>query len=142
IYVLECVAPANLHIDRFLSPTPIRVVVDQCGNPTMLSSGLVDDPDEGIILETPEVRDELLPFLLGKTEAIANERMPAIIANAQASMSQRMQLETERLRELQKVNPSVRSREIDALIEERVSLDRFLSRAHLRLDALRLIRRG
>jgi ATP-dependent helicase HepA len=28
IYVLECVAPPHLHVDRFLPPTPIRVVVE------------------------------------------------------------------------------------------------------------------
>jgi ATP-dependent helicase HepA len=28
VYVLECVAPLHLHIDRFLPPTPIRVVVE------------------------------------------------------------------------------------------------------------------
>jgi ATP-dependent helicase HepA len=29
VYVLECVAPPHLHIDRFLPPTPIRVVVER-----------------------------------------------------------------------------------------------------------------
>ena len=28
IFVIESIAPANLHIDRFLAATPIRVVVD------------------------------------------------------------------------------------------------------------------
>ena len=28
VYVLECVAPPHLHLDRFLPPAPIRVVVD------------------------------------------------------------------------------------------------------------------
>jgi ATP-dependent helicase HepA len=28
VYALECVAPPHLHIDRFLPPTPIRVVLD------------------------------------------------------------------------------------------------------------------
>jgi ATP-dependent helicase HepA len=142
VYVLECVAPANLHVDRFLSPIPIRVVVDQQGNPATVSARLTNDPDDGIILENPEVREELLPYLIRKTQAIANEKAPAIIAGARGAMSQQMQFETDRLRELKKVNPSVRSREIDSLIEEHLALDRFLARAHLRLDSLRLIRRG
>ena len=28
IFVLESVAPARLHVDRFLPPTPVRVLVD------------------------------------------------------------------------------------------------------------------
>ncbi|MEM8868563.1 MAG: RNA polymerase-associated protein RapA, partial [Verrucomicrobiota bacterium] len=31
IFVLECVAPAKLHVDRFLPPTPVRMVVDMTG---------------------------------------------------------------------------------------------------------------
>jgi ATP-dependent helicase HepA len=31
IYVLECVAPPHLHVDRFLPPAPVWVLVDQRG---------------------------------------------------------------------------------------------------------------
>jgi ATP-dependent helicase HepA len=31
IYLLECIAPPQLHVDRFLPPTPLRVLVDHRG---------------------------------------------------------------------------------------------------------------
>jgi ATP-dependent helicase HepA len=142
IYVLECVAPPHLHIDRFLAPTPLRILVDHLGNPAQSPARLRDDPNEGILLESPEIRDELVPHLIQKTEELASQRVPQIVAQARADMTRQMELEVTRLRELHKVNPSVRTSEIDLLVEQRLALDRFLSRSHLRLDALRLIQRG
>ena len=31
VYILESIAPARLHVDRFLPPTPVRVLVDMQG---------------------------------------------------------------------------------------------------------------
>jgi ATP-dependent helicase HepA len=48
-----------------------------------------------------------------------------------------LQVETTRLRELKKVNPTVRQEEIDLLVSQRRDLDEHLSNARIRLDALR-----
>ena len=67
---------------------------------------------------------------------------PATIAEARKAATARLDQEIARLRELQKVNPSVRPEEVALLIEQKASLDRHLSGARLRLDSVRLIRRG
>jgi ATP-dependent helicase HepA len=141
IYLLECIAPPHLHIDRFLPPTPLRVLVDQSGNmgsdPSLLKNG-----DAHPLLEHPEVREEVLPMFLEKAEEIAGSRVPALVAEARREMTAQLQHEIARLKELQKVNRSVRAEEIELLAEQHRALDQHLMGARLRLDAVRLIQRG
>jgi ATP-dependent helicase HepA len=139
VYLLECVAPPELHVDRFLPPTPVRVLVDQTGKASdedpVLKSGDLD-----ALAEEMDVH-ELIPFLIQNAEAIARQRVSSIVENARREM--RVQLETEicRLAELKKVNRSVRREEIDLLATRQRALDQHLSSARLRLDAMRMIYR-
>jgi ATP-dependent helicase HepA len=57
-------------------------------------------------------------------------------------MTAQLEHEIARLKELQKVNRSVRTEEIELLVAQHRALDEHLSRARLRLDAIRLIQRG
>lgn len=148
IYLLECIAPPALHVDRFLPPTPLRVLVDHRGNDAG-SSILAELPTRQLkngegyaLLEQPEFRDELLPNLIEKAEAIARQQMLGIIAQARKDMSAQLDHEITRLKELQKVNRSVRAEEISALVQQQQALDQHLRSARLRLDAIRLIQRG
>ena len=71
VYLLECVAPPHLHLDRFLPPTPIRVILDHTGN-EMGSLGLSQLAVQRLksarpaLLDNSEFREELLPRLLQK----------------------------------------------------------------------------
>jgi ATP-dependent helicase HepA len=148
IHVLECIAPAPLHVDRFLPATPIRVLVDHQGEDlggTLAAgklSGLLKDGDAHPLLDRPALREELLPALLQKSRAIAAEQVAGIVARAQAQISAQLDREITRLEALRKVNRSVRPEEIQLLVEQRSKLARHLTDARLRLDAIRLIHRG
>jgi len=109
VYLLECVAPLRLHVDRFLPPTPIRVRVEG------------EDP-ESLLNEAREKADALVP---------------ALVEQARREMTSQLQREIARLKDLKKVNPSVRQEEIDLLVEQRRELDEHLANARVRLDALR-----
>jgi ATP-dependent helicase HepA len=109
-YVLECVAPLQLHVDRFLPPTPIRVSA------------------EGDSLES------LLEEVLEKAET----QTPGIIDRARHEMSSQLQREIARLKELKKVNPSVRQAEIDLLVAQRRDLEAHMANARVRLDSLKI----
>ena len=39
VFVLECLAPSRLHADRFLPPTPVRVVINHQGKPALGEDG-------------------------------------------------------------------------------------------------------
>lgn len=148
IYLLECIAPPTLHVDRFLPPTPVRVLVDHRGNDAgsaVTIEALARQLKNGeayALLEQPELREELLPSLIEKAQGIACSRVPGIVAQARTEMAAQLDHEIARLKELQKVNRSVRAEEIDSLIEQQRALDQHLTGARLRLDALRLIQRG
>jgi ATP-dependent helicase HepA len=148
IYLLECIAPPALHVDRFLPPTPLRVLVDHRGAdvgnslPAEQLTRQLKNGEGYALLEQPELRDELLPDLIEKAEIIARQQMPGIIAQARKDMSAQLDHEITRLKELQKVNRSVRAEEISALVQQQQELDQHIRSARLRLDAIRLIQRG
>jgi ATP-dependent helicase HepA len=139
IYLLECVAPTDLQIDRFLPPTPIRIVVDHQGKQTRERMVLAPG-DAHALLEHPELRD-LFPFLMERTKAIAEGQAAAIVDTAREEMAAQLESEISRLRELKKVNRSVRAEEIELLLRQRRAVDGYLGNARLRLDSIRWIHR-
>ena len=148
IYMLECVAPPALHLDRFLPPTPIRVMVDHKGRDAMetlpyLALSRLLKPGEGQAwMERPEIREALLPRLIQKAQSQANRKVGGLVAKARLEMNTRLEKEAARLRELQQVNRSVRDEEIELIEQQQQALDAHLGGARLRLEALRLIHRG
>jgi ATP-dependent helicase HepA len=80
--------------------------------------------------------------LLEKTLSIANSQLPVIVTQARQAMTVQLDHEIARLKELQRVNRSVRDEEIELLVQQQRALDQHLASARLRLDAIRLIQRG
>ena len=148
VYVLECIAPPPLHVDRFLPPTPLRVLVDHRGNDVGAAhpvGSLVRQLKNGqhpALLDQPEFREDLLPELLGKTSQLATQKVPALVAQARKEAAAQLGHEINRLQELAKVNRSVRPEEIALLSRQKAALDQHLAAARLRLDAIRVIQRG
>jgi ATP-dependent helicase HepA len=148
IYVLECIAPPPLHADRFLPPTPLRVLVDHRGTDaggsltTEQLRKVLKRGQAGALLDQEAFREDLFPRLLAATEALAIRPVADLISRARKAMAVQLDAEIARLKELQKVNRSVRPEEVTLLVRQRNDLDRHLAAARLRLDSIRLIRRG
>lgn len=142
VYLLECIAPPALHMDRFLPPTPVRVLVNQRGMETDPALKNLKKGNALAVMNMPELRDELLPHLIERAQEIANRQVSAIVAQARKEMTEQLDYEIARLRKLKKVNRSVRAAEIDLLVEQRKAMDELMIQSRLRLDALRLIQRG
>jgi ATP-dependent helicase HepA len=148
LFLIECIAPPHLHVDRFLPPTPVRVLVDHhstdagaLANSELLSRVLKPENPHRL-LEQPDFRLQVLPAMLEAAEKLASSQLSPLIARARAEMTTQLDHELARLRELQKVNRNVRAEEVELLVEQERALDQHLSGARLRLDAVRLIRRG
>ncbi len=147
VFLLECVAPSALHADRFLPPTPLRVLVDQAGNDasaaadreTLARQLRPSDPYPHV--GRREIREELLPSLLEMAEDIVQRHVPTFIAQARKEMAAQLDAELVRLKELERVNPSVRPEEIEQLTEQKRALDQHLGAARIRLESIRLIER-
>lgn len=143
--VVECVAPAALHVDRFLAPTPLRVLVDHTlkdlsAEPPIRAMQL-EKGDIFKLLDSPVVRGKLIPAMLEHVKKLAEIQMREVIQNAASAVTVRMQEEIERLEDLREINSHVRPSELDALRDQREALLSAISSACLRLDALRLIYR-
>jgi ATP-dependent helicase HepA len=143
IAVVECVAPPALHADRFLPPTPVRVVVDHAlvdftGDEAVASAKL-EAGDVFRLLDRGAVKKKLLPAMHEKALALAAEGMAALVEKATLTMDAQLQGEIERLEDLRQLNDHVRPDEIAALRQQRDALRDALAASRLRVDALRLI---
>jgi ATP-dependent helicase HepA len=144
-FVIECIAPSALHADRFLPPTPLRLVLDHA-----LADRTADEPlrsarllkgDIFKLLDRAPVRRKLLPSMLDRGSALADARMREIVADATRTMDACLDDEIERLETLRTINDYVRPEEIAAARQQKADLHAALGAARLRLDALRLILR-
>ncbi len=145
IYILESVAPARLHVDRFLPPTPVRALVDVRGQDYSgtISHSLLNkntrDEEAFRLQQNPELLQSLVPQMLKSALKYAKDQKSKVLESAIADAHSRLDGEATRLKELRKLNPGVRQEEIriaEQVIEEIV---RNIAKAHLRLDSLRLI---
>ncbi len=143
-FLLECLAPARLHADRFLPPLPIVVAVDSetapCAPREQGEPG--EQParggDSGWLREQRRVLEPVLRRMLAGAEDQAQGRARGEIEQARRTARAALAREIERLTALARINPSVRPREIELLDEELRGLDAAISAARLRLDALTL----
>ncbi len=148
IYVLESVAPPRLHVDRFLPPTPVRVVVDMQGEDCTddFSHALINkhcgDEESFRLKQNPELLKALVPEMLKSAKGFARDQKSVLLQGAMNEAHSHLDGEATRLRELQKVNPNVREEEIKLAENVIADVTRHIAKAHLRLDAVRLILRG
>ena len=148
IYMLESVAPSRLHVDRFLPPTPLRVLVgiegkdysDQFGH-KFINQHCCDE-EAFRLKEDPALLQALVPEMLRCAREHAREQKSTRLQTAMTQAHERLGHEAKRLKELQKVNPNVSEEEIDIAESVVADVTRCIAKAHLRLDAVRLILGG
>ncbi|NOR81235.1 MAG: RNA polymerase-associated protein RapA, partial [Methyloprofundus sp.] len=145
LFLVECSAPMELQLSRFLPATPIRILIDQ--NKQDLTEQIVHDD----LLELVDKieNEQITAFMSGEYKnitamlAIAEQRaeiiMQDVIAKASALMLQVLAREIKRLDALSKVNPGIKTEEIDASKEKAIVSHGYISDAKLRLDAVRFI---
>ena len=148
VFVLECLAPAKLHADRFLPPTPVRVVLNHQGKPALGEDGrfvtLPDTMQQGpthVIAEIAQVRDLISPMSKA-AEKLANGQIEKMKALAKETMTNSLTAEVTRLESLAKLNENVREDEIESLKTEQAALAACLEQSRSRIDSVRLIWKG
>ena len=142
VFVLEAVAPARLHVDRFLPPTCLRVVVDQTGADRSEDTGDLTGLGEGSSAwfreHLPDLR-AALKQMVRRAESLAGERADQVRAAAVRELAGNLGAEIERLRALARSNDNVRPEEISLLESELAEIRRHADAARLRPEALRVI---
>ena len=145
LFIVECSAPAELQIGRFLPHTPIRVLINQH------QKDLTETIDHLSLLETGKAFDkqQIIAFLnnqrlpitklLGVAEHKAKADMQQLIDDATNAMLESLAAEIKRLVRLKKVNPSIKPEEIEQLKDMTMLAHENIQAAHLRLDAVRFL---
>ena len=141
--VVECVAPARLHIERFFPQTPLRILVDHkgtdlSGDPAFTQPRLRKGDVAGL-MRNEKVKRVFLPAMLEQVRTLGTANSGTVIADAMARMQVEMAAEITRLRNLAEVNDHIRPEEITALEQREAELTAIIGNARLRLDAVRLI---
>jgi ATP-dependent helicase HepA len=145
LYVAECPAPPALRVQRFLPRLGLRLLLDERGDDraraiaTEALNGKCLTGNRKLASALITAKTPAIERMLAAGEARAEEAVAAMRESAVARMQRMLDDEIERLTALAQVNPAVRDEEIAQLQLRRERLGQVLSRAHLRLDALRLV---
>ena len=148
LFVVQCIAPPQLQIDRFMPAQMIRLLMDKENQ----------DHSETISFEKckslvpgidPHTRQQIvaghrdsLRKIITYAESTLAQNLPVLIEMAEEQINSQLGAQISRLRSLQKTNPNVRDDEIAQLENEVAQLHEYIQYPQLRLDALRLVIAG
>ena len=148
IFVLECLAPKKLHADRFLPPTPVRIVINHQGKPALGEDGrfikipeTIKNGPSHIVAEINQIQDLIKPMSKA-SEKLANNQIDKMKLLARENMNNTLTSEISRLETLMKVNKSIRKDEIISLKKELSELKYCIEKSRTRIDSIRLIWKG
>jgi ATP-dependent helicase HepA len=147
VFLLEATAPGALHLDRFLPPTPLRVLVDEKGESLnhllpRLDAVKLDMAPAMLLEEQHELFEDLVPKLLEAARAQAAFKEAVAKKAAHQEAEKRLLSERDRLRDLQRFNPAISDSEVLEAGRHAEEVLRHIAQAELRLDAVRLILMG
>lgn len=145
IYMIESQSPKGLQLNRFLPPTPVRLLLDSKGNnlagqvnfdtlQNKLKPLSKDITNKMVKMVRPNI-EQLIKLGDHKITKIAQSQ----IREASKLADQTLSTEINRLIALKAVNKNIRQAEIDVLEKQRVLSLEELSKASWRLDSLRVI---
>jgi ATP-dependent helicase HepA len=139
-YVVECVAPAALHADRFLPALPVRIVVDhqrrdRSGDERLMKAKATDADAATARTACAAVRQL---DLAATAEPLGNAQRDKVVAASLKKMHRTLGAELERMRALAELHGHVSAGDIAALEAQRAALETALSTARLRVDAVRV----
>ncbi|MEX5412244.1 RNA polymerase-associated protein RapA [Atlantibacter hermannii] len=145
IYVVEAKAPKHLQLNRFLPPTPIRMLVDKNGTNLAAQvefesfnrqlSAVNRHTSSKLVNAVQQDVHAILQLAESKVESAAQ----ALIKTAREEADEKLSAELSRLEALKAVNPNIRDDELAAIESNREQVLASLNEASWRLDALRLI---
>lgn len=148
LFIVQCIAPPHLQIDRFMPAQLIRLVMDKDNTDYSdkinfaQCASLVPAIDPHTCQQIVAGHRDTLRKIISFAESQLSQNIPALISEAEKQIEEQLGEQISRLRSLQKTNPNVRDDEINQLSDEKNQLLEYIQHPQLRLDALRLIIAG
>ena len=145
IYMIESQSPKGLQLNRFLPPTPVRLLLDSKGN-DLVGQVNFDTLQNKLKPLSKDIANKMVKMARPNIEQlikIGDQKMTEIaqakIQEASRLADQTLSAELNRLIALKAVNKNIRQAEINVLEKQRVLSLEELSKASWRLDSLRVI---
>ncbi|MBE0133298.1 RNA polymerase-associated protein RapA, partial [Klebsiella michiganensis] len=145
IYVVEAQAPKHLQLNRFLPPTPLRMLLDKNGN-NLAGQVEFESFNRQLSAVNRHTGSKLVNAVQQDVHAILQQgegqvakAAQALIDAARKEADDKLTAELSRLEALRAVNPNIRDDELAAIESNRQQVMDALAQAGWRLDALRLI---
>ncbi|WBM71310.1 RNA polymerase-associated protein RapA [Buttiauxella sp. WJP83] len=145
VYVVEAKAPKQLQLNRFLPPTPVRMLVDKNGT-NLAAQVEFESFNRQLSTVNRHTGSKLVNAVQQDVHAIlqlaedkVEEAAQVLIKAAREEADEKLSAELSRLEALKAVNPNIRDDELEAIESNRKQVLESLSQANWRLDALRLI---
>jgi ATP-dependent helicase HepA len=145
LFIAECSAPENLQVNRFLPPTPIRILINQFKQDVSAAISHESLIETGDSINHEQIRSFLnnqrqhVQEMLKIAEQTATHSMGELIAESNKAMLASLTSEIKRLVRLKKINPSIKEEEIEQLKDVTILLHENINAAQLRLDAIRFL---
>lgn len=145
LFVVECSAPAELQIGRFLPHTPLRVLIDQ--NKKDITAAIshdsmqetLDNIDKEQISQFLSNQRQHIQEMIHVGEQKAQAQMAALITESSNRMIAAFTGEIKRMVRLKKINPGIKDQEVQQLKEMTMLAHESIQEAQLRLDAVRFV---
>ncbi|ETX08181.1 MAG: helicase SNF2 [Candidatus Entotheonella gemina] len=142
---LDCPADLRLNAQRYLPPDLLRVLVDPEGcdcavdiDADTVSKSAVSVPLH-LVRDLIESQYETVRRQVMAAEVLAEEQAPRLREQSVAHMQAELGAEFNRLVALAKVNPSIRSDELQALQDDMADLREALSQSRMQMEAVRVL---
>ena len=145
IFVADCPAPALLQADRFLPPTPMRLLIDAQGNDRSAEFdhqallGTCMTRNRKLVKAIIKSQADRLTQMLEVGERLAYQTTHAFQQDAARRVNDVLGEELDRLEELARVNANVRAEELEFLQVQLRQLQQAIAKTQPHLDALRVI---
>ncbi len=145
LFVVECSAPAELQVGRFLPPAPIRVLIDQnkqdltdvISHQSMFEKSDKFDKDQ--ISHFLNSQREHIVDMIALAEQDAELQMQKLIKEGSQKMLESLTGEIKRLQRLKEINPSIKEQEIEHLQQVTILAHENIQASQLKLDAVRFV---
>ncbi len=147
VFVVEATSKPDLDVERYLPPTPLRVVVDHHlkNGEKELPEGLSELLTEGsasLFAKIFPAVSHRIPDMVEAGRVMAQAWFLPVIEAAFQAAGQAGDDAVNRIEALSRVNAAIRDQEINAVKLEREAMLAAVSTARVRLDAMRLIVKG
>lgn len=147
LFVLEITGGKELHVDRFLPNTPLRVVVDHIGTEVtdeypaeLIDQKLIPGQLDNLI-ENETFAEVIIPNMIASAVKQVEQLGEDQKIKALKQMDAKLNHEIDRLELLQRKNKHIRPEEMLLALKEKSALAQKIKAATVRMDAIQLIQK-